>query len=116
MAGNPALRARLRAHLGDALRRCVLVGMTHWTEGMGAGTSERDTEFFFAPVHVQRLRQSWGEAAFTKRSGAFLVQSIGRSLSWLRFTRVVGLVGLAELHPAVCFGQVSPEQGLIVSP
>ncbi len=116
MAGNPALRARLRSHLGAALRRSVLVGMTHWAEGIGEGTREPDTEFFFAPSHIQRLRQSWGEAAFAQRSGAFLAQSIGSSLQWLRFTRVEGLGGLADLHPAVCAGLVPPEQGLIIAP
>ena len=116
MAGNPALRARLRAHLGGALRRCVLVGMTHWTQGSEADAREPDSEFFFAPAHVQRLRQTWGESTFTQRSGAFLMRSIGLSLRWLRFTQVAGLAGLAELHPAVCAGQVAPEQGLIVAP
>ncbi|PWF46034.1 DUF2855 family protein [Massilia glaciei] len=116
MAGNPALRARLHAHLGGALLRCVLVGMTHWEQGTVNGDAEADTEFFFAPTHVERFRKSWGDAVFAQRTGAFLAQSIGRSLSWLRFTRVVGLAGLAEVHPAVCAGTVPPEQGLIVAP
>ncbi|MES3025785.1 MAG: DUF2855 family protein [Pseudomonadota bacterium] len=116
MAGDPALRARLRAHLGGALRRSVLVGLTHWDQGAADGEREPDSEFFFAPTHVQRFRHSWGEAAFAQRTGAFLRQSIGRSLGWLRFTRVVGLAGLAELYPAVCAGQVPPEQGLIIAP
>ncbi|HYW57148.1 MAG TPA: DUF2855 family protein [Polaromonas sp.] len=116
MAGNSELRARLRTHLGGALRRSVLVGMTHWTPGEKTDGTEPDSEFFFAPSHVQRLRQSWGEAKFAQRSGAFLLQSITLSQRWLRFTHVAGLDKLAELHPAVCSGRVAPEQGLIVAP
>lgn len=115
MSGNGEVLAKLRAHLGDNMMRCINVGLTHWDETKlaEASTAER-SEFFFAPGHIQMRMKDWGAEEFTARTSAFLRESAIKSIALLTFIKLDGLQGLAAVYPNVCAGRIAPDQGLIV--
>lgn len=117
MSGNSALLASLMDQMGDALKQCVLVGMTHWDAAGGQGVAaDPRSHFFFAPGHIQRRVGDWGADGFAEKSQAFLAAGVRQSTSWLELTAVDGLPALAAVYPKVCAGTVPPNQGLIVNP
>lgn len=117
MSGNSALLASLMDELGDALKQCVLVGMTHWDAAGGQGVAaDPRSHFFFAPGHIQQRVSDWGADGFASKSQAFLAAGVRQSASWLELTAVEGLPALAAVYPKVCDGTLPPNQGLIVTP
>lgn len=117
MSGNSALLATLMQQFGDALKQCVLVGMTHWDAAGGQGVAaDPRSHFFFAPGHIQKRVADWGADGFADKSQAFLAAGVEQSTAWLQRTAVRGLEALAAKYPDICAGTVPPEQGLIVTP
>ena len=117
MSGNSALLSSLIERLGDALKQCVLVGMTHWEAAGGQGVAaDPRSNFFFAPSHIQKRIADWGADGFASKSQAFLAAGVKQSAAWLELTAVDGLAALAAKYPAICNGTVPPQQGLIVKP
>jgi Protein of unknown function (DUF2855) len=115
MSGNGEVLARLHAHLGGNMKRCINVGLTHWGELKShPGIIAERSEFFFAPGHIQMRMKDWGPEEFAKRTSAFLKDTAAKTLSLLHFEKLDGLKGLAAVYPAVCEGRVTPDQGLIV--
>ncbi len=115
MAGNGEVLAQLRGHLGDNLRHCISVGLTHWDEVGHTETSAAPrSEFFFAPSHIQMRMKGWGMEEFTARTSTFLRESAVKSISLLTFTRLNGLTGLADVYADVCAGRIAPDRGIIV--
>jgi Protein of unknown function (DUF2855) len=115
MSGNGEVLARLHAHLGGNMKRCINVGLTHWSELKAhPGIIAERSEFFFAPGHIQMRMKDWGSDEFAKRTSAFLKDAAVKSLSLLHFEKLAGLSGLAAVYADVCEGRVAPDQGLIV--
>ena len=115
MSGNGTLLAALHKHLGDNMKFTINVGLTHWTNfrPMPGIIAER-SEFFFAPGHIQMRLKDWGPEVFGQKSNAFIMETIAKTSQWLTFRKIDGLEGMAEIHQAVCNGEVSPSEGLIV--
>ncbi len=115
MSGNGDVLARLHTHLGDNMKRCINVGLTHWGEMKAhSGINVARSEFFFAPGHIQMRMKDWGVEEFTKRTSAFLKDAAVKSFSMVNFETLDGLDGLAAVYAHVCEGRVAPDQGLIV--
>ena len=115
MSGNRELLRQLAAHLGENMKYCINVGLTHWDEtGKPDGILAERSEFFFAPGHIQMRIKDWGPDGFTKKSSAFLQRAIGQSKAWLKLKKIDGLSGLARIYPEVCAGRADPEQGLVI--
>jgi len=115
MSGNADALSELRAVLGDNMRRCINVGMTHWQAGVSASTSAADrSEFFFAPAHIQKRIHDWGAQGFAARTAEFLRRSAEHSRAWMQVSTLAGLDGLAAAYPDICAGRIAAEQGLIV--
>jgi hypothetical protein len=115
MSGNGEVLARLHTHLGNNMKRCINVGLTHWDEiQVKTGVIAERSEFFFAPGHIQMRMKDWGPDEFAKRTSAFLKDTAVKSLSLLHFEKLGGLNGLTAIYPDVCEGRVAPDQGLIV--
>ncbi len=115
MSGNAEVLGALHKHLGDNMRKCVNVGLTHWD---GARSDENiiaeRSEFFFAPGHIAKRIKEWGPAGFDHKSGAFLIQAATKSRAWMKLQRLDGLDGLAHVHADMCAGNIAPDQGVIV--
>ncbi|GAB3685290.1 DUF2855 family protein [Salinisphaera aquimarina] len=115
MSGNVDVLGHLHAHLGENMRRCINVGLTHGSEtGMGEGVIAERSEFFFAPSHIQKRVKEWGADDFGHRTSTFLRDATVATRDWLTLKTIDGLTGLAEVYPEVCAGRIPADQGLIV--
>ena len=111
IAGDPAVRFAVHAHLGDDLTASVVVGATHWEETTGFGGGEDlpgpRPAFFFAPAHVKpgsmgRVVAAWPAfAAWSER--------------WLRLEQRRGDDEVLGAFRAVLEGDVSPDVALVAS-
>ena len=115
MAGNAGLLNELQAHLGDNLKYCLSVGLTHYEQMHAEVTLPKDRkEFFFAPGHIQERIKQWGPEEFDKRSTGFLAKSTAHSQNWMKVRTVEGLEGLKDVYPDIANGKVPPQDGIIV--
>ena len=115
MSGSGTVLSRLHAHLGDNMRYCSNVGVTHWTENqMGPGFIRERSAMFFAPGHIQKRAGEWGKGAFEKRALAFWRSAAEKSNSWLTYETTTGLADVEGLFDDLRDGKVSPHTGLVV--
>ena len=120
MSGNSGYLGRLHAHLGDKMKQCVNVGLTHWEE---LGHADADaakiiterSNFFFAPSHAAHRSQEWGAEEFNKRMQAFLAGSIAASQNWMQVIEAAGLDALAARYGDMVDGKFTPTEGLIIT-
>ncbi|MEL6971709.1 MAG: DUF2855 family protein [Bacteroidota bacterium] len=117
MSGNAAAKLALHTALGENMKWCVNVGVTHWDKAAlkpKKGMITERSEFFFAPGHIQRRMKEWGPAGFDQNTSAFMLEAATKTQEWLTFRKVDGLVEMAKLHQAVCEGKIPANEGLIV--
>ena len=115
MSGNREVLGRLHAHLGDNMKRCINVGLTHWDDkNAGDGLIAERSEIFFAPSHIQQRVKDWGPDGFAKKTASFMHQTAAKSQSWLKLRKIDGLAGLADVYGDVCAGRIPADQGLII--
>lgn len=116
MSGNGSLLGQLQSRLGDNMRYCINVGLTHWDEFKpAAGMPKERAEFFFAPGHIQKRMKDWGPEAFASKTSVFLRDTARKSRQWLKLRDINGLDELAQIYPAVCNGKIPANEGLIVT-
>lgn len=116
MSGDGAMIARLAAHLGDNLRYCLYVGVTHHEASGGAfpPQSERSS-FFFAPGHIQKRAGDWGPGAFETKALVFWRDAAMRSRDWLSIDRVDGVAALESAFHRLRTGDIAPDRGLVAA-
>jgi len=116
MAGNAEVLGRLYEHLGDNMKYCINVGLTHWDETAVTDVNLRErSEFFFAPDHISGRIKDWGAAGFAQRTSTYIAETTQSCSEWLQIAPLAGLQGLAENYTDVCEGKVAPHTGLIVN-
>ncbi|MFT6269303.1 MAG: hypothetical protein ACJAVV_002128 [Alphaproteobacteria bacterium] len=115
MSGNVNTLSTLHKHLGENMKFCSNVGVTHWHElGRSDDIIKERSEFFFAPSQIQKRLQEWGPQVFDQKSRKYLAVSINKSREWLNMTDLDGLEGMQAIFVDVCEGKVAPDNGLIV--
>ncbi|MFB0912261.1 MAG: DUF2855 family protein [Glaciecola sp.] len=115
MSGNGQVLNDLHKHLGDNMKFCSNVGVTHWKEmKTGPDFIKQRSEFFFAPSQLQKRIKEWGMEGFEQQSGKYLQHSFAKSREWLKMTDVEGLQGMAGIYADVCEGKIAPEAGLTI--
>ncbi|WP_419907540.1 DUF2855 family protein [Hoeflea sp.] len=115
MSGSGAVLSKLHAHLGDNMRYCSNVGVTHWDDNeMGPGFVRDRSAMFFAPGHIQKRATDWGPGAFEEKAFAFWRAAAEKSRSWLTYQAVDGLSGAESVFDGLVAGSVSPHTGLVV--
>jgi Protein of unknown function (DUF2855) len=115
MSGNADVLSALHTKLGDNMRHCSNVGLTHWGDtGSSSGMIKERSEFFFAPAHIQKRYKDWGPDGFAERTASFIRGTAAQSRDWLTIRRLDGIAGLAAVHEDVCNGRVDAREGLIV--
>ncbi|MEU4498742.1 DUF2855 family protein [Streptomyces sp. NPDC023998] len=88
-AGDEALTATLRAHLGDALVHHVVVGVTNQQPGPAGTLAETGPAMFFAPDQMRKRLGEWGREGLNRRFAD----------AWQRFAPVVeGWVDVVHDH------------------
>ncbi len=115
MSGNGAVLGALHSHLGDNMKYCSNVGVTHWDQNaMAEGFIQERSAMFFAPGHIQKRLKDWGPGVFEQKSSAFMADTAAKATSWLRFKDVDGVAGLASIYDDVCNGRAAPAEGIII--
>jgi hypothetical protein len=115
MSGNGPLLSTLHAQLGDNMRYCANVGVTHYSENrMGPGFIAERSALFFAPAHIQQRARDWGPGAFEKKAFNFWRGAAVKSRAWLKLDRERGIEGARAAYHRVLNGESAPDRGLIV--
>jgi hypothetical protein len=115
MSGNSELLGRLHKLLGENMKFCVNVGITHWDAAGGNPDIIADrSEFFFAPAHIQMRIKDWGSEGFDARTARFFASTVERCRGWLTFRHLAGLNALEQVYPNVCAGNMAPDEGLVI--
>jgi len=115
MSGNVKVLSALHKHLGDNMKFCSNVGVTHRQErGKSDDIIKERSEFFFAPSQIQKRLQEWGPQVFEHKSREYLAVSISKSRHWLNMTDVDGLDGMQAIFEEVCNGKIAADTGLII--
>jgi hypothetical protein len=115
MSGNGSILNDLHKHLGDNMRFCSNVGVTHWKAiNTGPDFIKQRSEFFFAPSQLQKRIKEWGMQEFEEKSSEYLKYSFAKSREWLKMTEIDGLQGMSDIFGEVCEGKIAPEAGLII--
>lgn len=113
MSGNDHALSELARHLGENLRHCIRVGVTHHDAATGSAKLERSS-WFFAPSHIEQRMKDWGPDVFQKKAAAFIQSTSTRSREWLKVKTIDGLGGLQAVFTDIVDGKVPPDEGLIV--
>ncbi|HET6565457.1 MAG TPA: DUF2855 family protein, partial [Xanthomonadales bacterium] len=116
MSGNGALLARLHRRLGDNMRYCSNVGITHYeSAGMEPGFIAERSAMFFAPSHIQKRGKDWGPGVFQQKVFEFWQRAARQSREWLRLEAYEGLDGMESAYRQIHAGEIEPSKGIIVS-
>jgi hypothetical protein len=116
MSGDGSTLGRLHEALGDAMKKTINVGFTHWDKGFkNPSIIKARSEFFFAPAHIARRMKEWGAREFDARVSGFLRDAAMRSASWMRIDRRTGLSGFSDVYQDVLSGRADPQAGIIVA-
>lgn len=114
-SGNGALLAALHRRLGDRMRFCSNVGITHYDEaGMQPGFIAERSAMFFAPAQIHKRNADWGAGVFSSRVLEFWRRGAVHSREWLTMDRSHGVSGLQAAYRQLLQGRVRPERGVIV--
>lgn len=115
MSGNGQVLNDLHKHLGENMKFCSNVGVTHWKEiKTGPDFIKQRSEFFFAPSQLQKRIKEWGMEGFEEQSGKYLKRSFAKSREWLKIIDIDGLDGMSKIYADVCEGKIAPEVGLTI--
>jgi hypothetical protein len=115
MSGNGRVLNDLHKHLGENMKFCSNVGVTHWKEiKTGPDFIRQRSEFFFAPSQLQKRIKEWGMEGFEEQSSKYLKHSFAKSREWLKMTDIDGLNGMSNIYADVCVGKIAPEVGLTI--
>ena len=116
MSGSGAVLSALAAHLGENMRYCSNVGVTHHDAArVRPDTMGGRSAFFFAPSHIKKRADEWGPGELDKRVGAFFRDAALRSRDWLRIERIEGAQALERIFHELRLGKIGPERGLVAS-
>jgi hypothetical protein len=115
MSGNGKVLSDLHARLGDNMRYCSNVGVTHYEENeMGPGFIRERSAMFFAPGHMQKRAKEWGPGVFDKKAFAFWRGAAIDSRRWLKIERAKGPAAMESAFHRVRKGEARPEEGVMV--
>jgi len=110
-AGDASVLRRVRAQLGDAVVRSILVGFTHWqAEADEKPEPEPGSEFFFAPDELARHGREFGRvyAAAWQHFAPVAERA-------LHVERIMGGDELVRVYRDLLSGRADPAVGYVVS-
>lgn len=115
MSGNGTVLSDLHGRLGENMRYCSNVGVTHYEDNaMGPGFIRERSAMFFAPGHIQKRAKEWGPGVFDKRAFDFWRGAALDSRRWLTIDRVKGAIAMEAAFHRVLKGDMRPDTGVIV--
>ncbi|HEX8085653.1 MAG TPA: DUF2855 family protein [Solirubrobacteraceae bacterium] len=111
MSGDAAVRDAL--HGAATVRRDVVVGATHWEAAGGGG--EWETEFFFAPDHVERMTERVGGAELQRRMGEAWDAFAERVGDFMEIEHGEGPEDVQRVWRSLVDGDVDPRRGHVLT-
>ena len=116
-SGDPAIVDRLRQTMGAELVRTIAVGATHGDPGLleTDNAARQDTEVFFAPTHILRLREQWGAVRLRERLAESSARFMKAAKPWLRFEVGAGRKAIARAYHSVARGLAPPDVAAILT-
>ena len=122
MSGNASVLGALHGALGENMRWCHNVGLTHWDtseeqKDPAAAQIIRDrSAMFFAPGHIQRRAKEWGALDFNAKVADFLAGGMAHAQNWMDVKETQGLENFGSIYDAVVAGDMRAQEGLIILP
>ena len=115
MSGNAGVLSGLQQYLGDNLKYCINVGLTHWDQpAKGTGIPKERKEMFFAPGHLQKRSGEWGAKELDQQTTAFMMQAGMKAQAWISYQPHRGMQALEALYSDVVQGKIAPDKGLVI--
>jgi hypothetical protein len=116
MAGDGQLRAKLHRHFGDRLTYSGRIGLTHQNrsaeEPVLPGVKPT---WFFAPDQISKRAREWGPGGIEQRLGSAWSGFAPKLEQWITVIEGRGPAAVRQVYLDTLSGQVSPEQGHILS-
>lgn len=122
MSGNRAVIGAVHGALGDNMRWCHNVGLTHWDDSeskkgpAAAQFIEQRSAMFFAPDHIARRAKEWGPLDFNQKVAGFLADGMAHAGGWMQVHETKGLAQFEPIYARVVKGDMRAEEGIIVTP
>ena len=122
MSGNRVVLGTVHASLGENMRWCHNVGLTHWDDSEtkndpAAAQLIRDrSAMFFAPGHIERRAKEWGAVSFNQKVAGFLADGMAHAGNWMDVHETQGLAQFAPIYDRVVKGDLRAEEGIIITP
>lgn len=122
MSGNRVVLGTVHGALGDNMRWCHNVGLTHWDDSEtkdnpAAAQMIRDrSAMFFAPGHIERRAKEWGAMDFNQKVAGFLADGMAHAGAWMQVHETAGLAAFAPIYDRVVKGDLRAEEGIIITP
>jgi hypothetical protein len=118
MAGNMDVTAAVHRHFGDALKKSIIVGKSHWDTGNApvADLPGPPREGFFAPARSDKRIADWGGAGFAKAIGAAWLGFMERAPGLARVDLRHGGDAALTAYKEMLGGSADPKAGIIVTP
>ena len=114
VAGREGLTAQLRAHLGDALRHEVVVGITHQVAEVAGTLEETGPAMFFAPDQMRKRVGDWGREELNARFAVAWRRFAAQAVGWVDLVEGDGGDGLRDAWLDVLAGSADPRTGHVV--
>ena len=116
-AGRGAVIADARQRLGDRLRLCLHVGVTHWDATRSGPPAHGPAPvWFFAPDRIRARYADWGREGFEARLAEAWAAFVPTTAEWLVMETVSGAEAASAALGRLVDGHVDPAEGLIVRP
>ena len=122
MSGNRAVIGAVHGALGDNMRWCHNVGLTHWDDSETKNNPaaeqfiQQRSAMFFAPGHIARRAKEWGAMDFNQKVAGFLADGMAHAGGWLHVQETKGLAQFAPIYDRVVKGDMRAEEGIIITP
>ena len=116
-SGNGETLSELHRHLGDNMRFCSNVGVTHYDKNaMGPHFIHERSQMFFAPGHIKKRAGEWGPGIFEQKAFSFWKDAAEKRSGWLKIEHAKGMKACEEIFRELREGGTAPDRGLIVEP
>jgi hypothetical protein len=107
---------RLRKHLGDNLKKTVIIGATQWEQLQpDGGLGGTDAEFFFLPTWLVKRREEWGPNEFGTRYAEAWAAFLPSVNDWMKIVPAQGPTDVEAAYLGMLEGKIAPEEGLILT-
>lgn len=116
VTGNGELVSRLHHHYDDQVKHSSLVGLSH--QGSMSPVDSLPgarPSVFFAPSQFQKRLGEWGGKEYVMRQSKALNAYMDWVVDWVRIKEQSGTGAIEQVYDAFVRGDVSPQQGYILS-